>query len=214
MRPEIVHSSHPASLPQNLPLKLEQKAANAGPIIMLMIMVPLAGALLAPFLLLAQAFLLDGALRANLLAHPVTAAQLVIAFGIWCGLFAWPIKRLAAQLGRTRSIDIESGTVRVTDRTLLSTTNWQLPISEYEGINHRVRSSLSGVRHELVLTHADGRRNVVLAMKTKIAESEIAEVRDLFFSTLSPAHHLYRRLEEAYAVAATEQFVAPGRQAA
>jgi len=214
MSPPVVQSGIFASFPPQLPLRFEQKTAIAGPMIMLILLVPAAGALLAPFLLLAKSLLLDPEMRANLAAHPGTSAQLGLAFIFWCALFAWPINRIAGQFGRSRSVEIEGGTVRVTDRSLLSTTNWQLPISDYVGVAHRIRSSLSGVRHELVLEHSDERRSIVLAMQPRIAESEIAVARNLFSASLSPARDLYRRLEDAYNVGGTEQFPPTQRHAA
>jgi hypothetical protein len=214
MSPAVVESNIFADPPQQLPLKFVQKSAIAGPIIMLMILLPLAGALLAPFLLMAKGLVLDPGMRANLAAHPGTSAQLGLAFFFWCALFAWPIKRIVGQFGRSRSVEIEGGTVHVSDRSPLSTINWQLPISDYEGVAHRIRSSLSGVRHELVLEHSDERRSIVLAMQPRFAESEIAAVRKHFSASLSPARDLYRRLEDAYTVAGTEQFPPTQRQAA
>lgn len=214
MRLEAVHTSVPATLPSEFPLKLEQKTANAGPVIMLMILVPLAGALLAPFLMLLEGLLTDPGLRANVVAHPMSAVQVILAFGIWCALFAWPIKRLAAQLARSRTVEIGNGIVHITDRSVLSEKSWRLPISDYTGVCHHVRSSLSGVRHELVLNHWDHRRSVLIAMQPRMAEADIAQVQKLFTAGVSPALDLYRRLEEVYAVASTDKFATSQKHAA
>ena len=214
MRPSIVETIIPQSLPAQLPIRLEQKAANAVPLLILAVLVPAAGALLVPFLALAKALTNDPGVRLTLASHPIAAVQLALAFAFWTVLFAWPIKRIANQISRNRTVEIAGGRGSVVDRSLLSTTAWSEPLSAFAGVEHRVRSNLSGVRHELILAHPNQGRHVLLALAPRLSEAEIAQVKGLFSVPVSPSRELYLRLQDAYGVAEQGQIATARSRAA
>ncbi len=169
--PSIVPSSS-----FSLPISLKQSTARSSPILLMMVLLPLLLALLVPFALLAQHLAQDAATRAVLAERPQAAVQLLLGLG-FCGmLFGWPLVHVARTLGRSRTIDIDSGTVSVTERAFGRSQRWSEPLVRFAGVSHTVRSSLSGVRHELTLVHADPSRAVLIAVADRISQDEVERV--------------------------------------
>ena len=63
--------------------------------------------------------------------------------------------------------------VSVSDRAVLGSRLWQVPLEEFSGIAHWVRSSLSGVRHELHLVHADPGKSLLIHRADHISQATI-----------------------------------------
>ena len=63
--------------------------------------------------------------------------------------------------------------VSVSDCAVLGSRSWQAPLEEFSGIAHWVRSSLSGVRHELHLVHPDPRKSLLIHRADHISQATI-----------------------------------------
>lgn len=98
-------------------------------------------------------------------AEPVATLQIVVGLLLMAGLLLVPARRLVARAGSGGTVQIDSGFVHVAERGLLSSRNFHEPLDAYRGTAHRVRTTISGVRHELVLVHPDARRDVVIALE-------------------------------------------------
>lgn len=156
-----------------LPARRLQTTSQAASVLKLAVMLPSAIALLMPFLLVAQQLSDSEAFRSSLVARPVLAINVAIGLAFWTLLFAWPLKRLAQSIAAMRTIVIDAENVVVTDSGLIREHSWQAPLSDFKGIAHHIRTSLSCVRHELVLVHADRDRSVLLAIAPRFVQSEI-----------------------------------------
>lgn len=97
------------------------------------------------------------------LAQPVATLQIVTGVMLLAALVLVPVRRLIAGMGGG-SIEIDGGIVRVAERGLFSSRSFNEPLDAYSGIAHRVRTTLSGLHHELVLVHPDARRDVVIVL--------------------------------------------------
>lgn len=192
MRLASVETVFPAQLPEQLPHRSLQNSSQPASLIKLAIMLPSAIALLVPFLLVAERLANSDAFRASLNARPGAAIQLAIGLAFWTLLFAWPLKRLAESLARMRTVRIESDRVFVSDSSLFRNQDWQAPLTDYRGVAHNIRTSLSGVRHELVLVHPDRERSVLLAIAPRFAQSEIDRVCNLLLCPEVPSKELYK----------------------
>ena len=103
----------------------------------------------------------------------------------------WPLRLVLARAGTARVVDITAGSVRVTDRGPLRSTTWTEPLGAYRGVAHCVRTSLSGVRHELILVHADARRHVLLAAAPAMPQSLLTRTASLLALPEIAARDLY-----------------------
>lgn len=168
-----IDSIVPASLPSELPLRLEQHPSRVSTVLKLTVLLPATLALLTPFLLVASAVAADPAVRAVLAARPASIVQLAFGLAFWGVLFAWPLKRLAETLAQRRTIEIVGGRVRISDQGLLGARTTETALADYTGVIHHVRSSLSGLRHELILAHEDRDRSVLLAIADRFSQAEI-----------------------------------------
>ena len=173
---ESVFAFHSQAL---LPLSLEQSASRTSPILMIGVLAPVAIALLLPFAVLAEHLAADPAVREIVAERPQSAVLLVMALAFCGTLFGWPLARFIVSVGRTRSIVIGKATVDVTERGVFGTSSWSEPLAAYGGISHHVRSSLSGLRHELMLVHRDSSRSVLLAVAPRIAQQDIDAMANL-----------------------------------
>lgn len=191
MRFSSIDSIVPSALPAALPLRLEQNTSSVSTLLKLAVVLPATLALLLPFLLLVQAFAADPAVRTALMERPATLIQLMLGLAFWGVLFAWPLKRLTDGLARHRSITIADGLVTITEASLLATRSWSTPLAGYAGVIHHVRASLSGLRHELILAHADRNSSVLLTISPSIAQGEIDRVSTLLGLREVPSAAIY-----------------------
>lgn len=98
------------------------------------------------------------------LAQPLTTVQIVLGMLMVSALLLVPARRLVAGIGRAGIVEIDGNVVQVAEKGLLSTRKFSEPLDAYRGIAHRIRTSVSGIHHELVLVHPDARRDVVIAL--------------------------------------------------
>ena len=118
--------------------------------------------------------------------RPLVTLQIVVGLLLLAALVLVPIRRLATRAGRAGLVEIDNGFVRVRESGLFSTRSFVEPLDTYLGISHRIRTTLSGIEHELVLVHPNVHRDVVIAldgappaaavarMMTRLALPEIA----------------------------------------
>jgi hypothetical protein len=174
-----------------LPVRLTQTSAAATRGFQIVIGSILAGAMAVPFALIATVGLEHPSARDIILARPLACLQIALGLALWTALFALPLRGVLARLN-TRQIDISRDRVEVIEKGLLRTTRWREPLAAYRGIAHNIRASLSGIRHELILVHADRHRSVMLAFADRIQQSEIDRICRLLELTEIPARELYQ----------------------
>lgn len=181
----------PATALESLPIRLEQSTSHASVALKVLLLVPALAGLAVPLALLGAHAMAEPAAFTLLTDHPMTAIQVGLGLTLWCALFVWPLRLVLARAGTARAIDITAGMVRVTDRGPLRSTTWAEPLGGYRGVAHTVRSSLSGVRHEMILVHADARRHVLLAAAPSMPQSLLTRTAALLDLPEIAARDLY-----------------------
>lgn len=120
----------------------------------------------------------DPAARAIVEARPVSAIMPALGAAIIMAALSWALAKLIRAATDAKSIVISNGFVAVAERTLFATRSWHQPIDAYQGLAHRVRSTLSGPRHEILLVHPDPRLTIRLAEEVKFSASEMARLHE------------------------------------
>ena len=98
------------------------------------------------------------------LAQPLATFQIIAGILMLSALLLVPARRLVAGIGHKGIVEIDGGMVKVAEKGLLSARQFRERLDAYRGVAHRVRTTVSGVHHELVLVHPDARRDVVIAL--------------------------------------------------
>lgn len=174
MRPDAFDQVVLESVEGELPVRLRQSTQRGPELIRLGVLSLLAAAIVGPQLWLAAYALSHEETRDVILSRPLMTAELCVAMLFWIGMFVWPLRRLYARVNGRRSVEITRMLVAVRDEKLRKNELWMAPLASYIGLKHRVRSSLSGTRHELVLEHPEESRSILLVAAEHIGESEIA----------------------------------------
>lgn len=130
---------------------------------------------------------------ATVVARPMSAIQVALGIAIWCGLFIFPLREIVMRLGSERSVHIDGDVVKVADKTPFGTSAWAAPLTDYAGIAHHVRTSLSGTRHELILVNKDAKKNVLIAVADRIPQAMLDRATTLLKLPEVPARALYDR---------------------
>lgn len=151
------------ALYSKLPLVVHQSFSRSSQVVLILILVPLLVSLATPFALIAETLIYDPEARMVLAGRPGAAAALLTAIFMLAVLFGWPLYRLLVLASEERSVRIEGRMVEVRSKSLFGSRHWTQAVPTYLGVAKGVRSTLSGVTHELLLVHADHRRTVVLA---------------------------------------------------
>jgi len=182
---EIVASDAPFDW---LPINLEQRSSRSSSVILLLLLVPALAMMLVPLALLAALGVSTLGVAAE---QPLAALQVLVGLAIWTVLFVLPAKRILQRFGVTRAVRIDFRSVSVTESGPFRIRDWTTPLSEYSGVAHHVRSTLSGVRHELVLVHAIPERCVLIHADDRVSKATIERVSALLRLPEVPASDLY-----------------------
>jgi hypothetical protein len=98
------------------------------------------------------------------LAKPLATLQIIAGVMLLSMLLLVPVRRLVAGIGRGGIVEIDGNMVRVAEKGPFSSRKFREPLDAYRGIVHRIRTTVSGIHHELILVHPDQRRDVVIAL--------------------------------------------------
>jgi len=170
-------SDHPGIDP---PLVLEQAPEGGGRFVLVAVSLTVLVALMVPFGLVVAQLASDPAARAILVARPLLGLELAAGMLAVAAIFGWPLAAgVGAALGRRR-ITIANGTVRSEVVGRIGRPSWTEPIDAYAGLTQRVRTSLSGVRHELVLVHPRPSHSVILHSGPQVSPEALAAAAQLF----------------------------------
>lgn len=174
----------------SLPFSAEQASSRTAAVLILLLLIPVLCLVIVPVaLVLAFA---TGEVREAAIQHPLGASILGAGLVLWVALFLVPAKRIVQRFGNRRRVTIVSERVTVADKNLFGSKHWSVPLADYRGVTHHIRSTLSGVRHELILVHRMRNRSVLLHSADAIAQSTIDQATALFRLQQISAHELYR----------------------
>ncbi len=140
---------------------------------------PLQALLLIAFSTLGMAILLTplGLIAADAATNPQVfntlgehiGSSLLLAAGVAVGLvlLAYPLRAGLARLGGRTKVRLADGQVFVERRGVLRSQNWSAPLSQFCGVTHHIRATLSGARHEIILVHPDPAKDVLLNLGSR-----------------------------------------------
>jgi hypothetical protein len=191
MRIETIEAVLPAIFPDTRSIKLTQTASKSGALVKAALMLPSALLLIAPYIVVANAIPANGTGFEALTAHPALAAEILLGLALWTLGFGFLIARLGRSLATLRLITIDADTVHINDSGLIRERTSSIPLNDFSGIAHHVRTSLSGVRHELVLVHPDRTKSVLLSIAPRFAQAEIDRVCALLLCPEISSKSLY-----------------------
>ena len=171
-----MHQAARAQGDEAIVLQLVQKPSSGAAISQFLLAAPALIAWIVPIVLCAQAAA-DPQTLDIISDRPFAASQIALAFAGWSLIFGIPLVSLSKRIGASRSITIDADTVRVTDTSWVRTRRWSQPLASYRGLEQRVRTTLSGLEHEVVLVHPDPAKNVVLAHSPRSVHAALDELQ-------------------------------------
>jgi hypothetical protein len=178
----------------SLPIGIERQSSRISVLIMLALAAAALCMVVVPVALLLAFAARDVWHAAR--SQPVAVAALAAGLLIWAALFLVPARRVIQGGWNRRRVRITSERVSVSDAGLFGSRSWAAPLSEFLGLAHHVRASLSGVRHELILVHRIGGRSVLLHAADSISQPTIDRAAALLrLPQISPRelYHVTRR---------------------
>ena len=158
------------------PLRIEQRTNSSSAVLFLMVLLPALVAVVLPVVALGVALVSEGPIQADLSNKVGSLLLVALGFGVLATLFGFPAWRYLGQLGARRTVEIADGHVQVFDKSVFGRRCWSCSLMEFDGVVHRIRSTLSGVRHELVLTHAQSSKSVLLRVAGHISDRDAEHV--------------------------------------
>jgi len=168
---------------QDIPLTFDLLPPDGlGRYVLPLIVAPALMALVVPFWLVAERLASEPSARAILAGRPLLAVELVAGLLLLLGVFGWPLVSLAKKAVVQRRYRIDGGSVSAEERGFAGTRAWSEPLSAYRGLALRMRTSQSGVRHELVLVHPRRSRSVVVVSGPATIPSEVVTRAARLFS--------------------------------
>jgi len=180
------------SLGEAPPLVLDHAPEGGSRFLLPAVLFPLLVALMLPFWLVVVQLASDPAARAVLTARPMVGVSLLSGLLVLAGIFGWPLAVLARRALGRRRVTIGGGTVHLEAAGLFGKSSWTEPLAAYAGLTHRVRTSLSGVRHELVLVHPNPSRSIILLSAPQIQAEAFASAARLFAVAEIPSREAAR----------------------
>lgn len=180
----------PSTPIEQLPIRLDLAGSRGSLAVSLIMTIAAAAFLITPFALVGSfaAFQPDVFLNAEL--SWLSGLQLVFAFVLALVLTAFAIRRVRMAWGRSATVEIGFGVIAVVERRFGVVHRWDAPISDFLGLAHNVRSSLSGARHELVLVHPNPAKHVLLSIAPAMPQQHIDRVSILLGLLEIPARSI------------------------
>lgn len=175
---------------EDLPFNFVQEPSRLAAFFLLMLLVPVLGAVIVPVLLI-LAFAAED-VRHAAADKPLAVSLLALGLLMWFAFFLVPTRKIFSVFWKSRSVSIAAGRVTVTEGGLFGSKLWTAALSDFSGIAHHVRATLSGVRHELLLVHRERRRTVLLHTANRISQSTVDRASGLLQLPQLPAGELYR----------------------
>jgi hypothetical protein len=173
MRLSAIDRISPSTPPEQLPMRLDLAGSRGGLAISVMLLVAAVAFLLTPFVLVGSLAAFEPAAFMSADISWSGGVQLALAFVMALTFTAFAVRRVKMAWTRSATVEIGHGVVAVVERRFSGVRRWALPVSDFLGIAHTVRTSLSGARHELVLVHANPRYNVMIGLAPSMPQQHV-----------------------------------------
>ena len=191
MRTAIYDRVEPPT-PGALPLRLTQTCAHRPATLFLVCLLPVAMGVAVAGAVLISRLMLDADARSVLQQHPGLGIELLTGLAAVVVMLFLPVRKLVTRLTVRRIVDIANGAVSVTETANFRTRSWSVPLSQYAGVAHHVRASLSGTRHEIILVHPEQGKSVLLCVAPRTSQAEVDRVASLIGLRQVAPVELYR----------------------
>ena len=153
-----------------LPLNLKQHSAMLPACALVLVSGLSIVALMLPVVLIAMHSLTDARLAAVVIERPVISAGLLAGLLLAVGLMLLPFRAGLLRMRQCRDVRLAHDTIMVEDHSLFGLSRWHAPISQFAGVTHHIRATLSGPRHEIILVHRDRGKDVLLNLSARSPE--------------------------------------------
>lgn len=191
------HADYDSVSPQHdysaLPAAFVERSSQSTLIIKTLLLGPMSLLVAVPLVMIGIDLIAAPASAAALTVSPIVAAQLLAALIVWTALFIVPLAKIVPRLGRSRTVSIDHDTVQLTTHGLIGKRHEIVRLASYRGVAHRVRTTLSGARHEVVLVHPMPEHSVLLAIADRIADVQVARIAATLGLAEVPARELQAR---------------------
>jgi hypothetical protein len=128
-----------------------------------------------------------------LVRRPLATMQVAAGLTLWAALFVLPATRAVTALWRRRVVSIAHGIVEIDDRLVTRMRTRRAALSEYRGVAHHIRTSLSGLTHEIALVHANPALTVTLVSADRITQGTLDAIKSLLRLPEIPPRALFER---------------------
>ncbi|MEQ8825763.1 MAG: hypothetical protein RIC14_15465 [Filomicrobium sp.] len=149
--------------------------------------------IMLPFSVVAAEAFSEPAAFSRLSGAPLQAVVALTGVATWLIMFGVPACRAFARLGRSQTIIISNGIVEVAEKTIIGRHAWTIPLAEFTGISHHVRTNLSGTRQELILVHPQTSKSLLIEMGASISHNDAEKLANTLKLPVLPAGVLHRR---------------------
>jgi hypothetical protein len=196
----------------SLPYRIDHKSSRISAVLLLAMLLAMACMVIVPVALVLT-YAAQDVLEA-MVRKPLAVGFLAVGVAAWTGALVAAASRVLPGCWSRRSVTITLERVVVCYAGLLGSTLWTRPLAEFRGIAHRVRATLTGVHHELILVHSARDRSVLLLTAQSISQTIIDRAAALFCLPQIPAHELYSLTKAGTTPGVTPSAMAPLPEAA
>lgn len=175
------------------PIHMAQRSAPTRGNSRLVLVIPAVSGRLALVGGVAIAATAEPAMLGILAERPFATAQIIVGMSLLLGLIVIPVDRMAAGLWRRHQATVTRGHVELVERTPLGRRTRVIPVSDYQGIAHHIRSSVAGLTHELMLIHKDPSLTITIASGDQVTTGGLESAKVLLGLPEIPAHALNGR---------------------
>lgn len=175
------------------PQRIVQSAAPLAAASLLVVSGLASAGILAPLGMLAAHAASDPGALAAIAERPGSTLLLLSGFALALGLMAVPLRAALARLSRRTVVTLDGARIHVEEHGLAGVARWNAPCTEFKGIAHHVRATLSGARHELILVHPDRSKDLLLEIASRPGALSLDQFSQKLDLPEIPARELYRR---------------------
>ena len=147
----------------DLPKKIELRPSPSSILFLFAMLIPaLIGAVIVPYFMTAYLAAVTQNFASFVIDNPLVAFELFLATLILTALFVYLLVEFLIRVGRKRTVWLSAQNVTIREQSPFGVRAWWIPVAEFEGIAHYVRSTISDQHHELVLVHRDPGSSILL----------------------------------------------------
>lgn len=193
MRIQAIASHTSLETPEHSKFACKQRSCLMSTLAQTSILLASVITIMLPFSVVAAEAISEPAAFSRLSGAPLQAFVALTGVATWLVMFGVPACRAFARLGRSQTIKISDDSVEVEEKTVIGKNAWTIPLAEFTGISHHVRTNLSGTRQELILVHPQTSKSLLLQMGENIDQNDTENLANTLKLPVLPAGVLHRR---------------------